>query len=169
MVDMTRSSSVPHMAPEFEDFLFAPIGEDGHGMLLSVLSALARLNVDPWREAAKLAGLPAEKATRRLTSLIAALPDAHSVPRDAGTIAARLVTLLPRHRAGSQAPMRGMAQGAGPTTGRSRTILFVVLLILMLGARYLFSHPQPSAQVDDARPPVSVTTPVPMSPPISGR
>lgn len=156
------------MPAEFEAFLFAPVGEDGHGMLLSVLSALARLNVDPWREAAKLAGLPAEKATQRLTSLIAALPDGPPAPRDAGTIAARLVKLLPRPRAASRAPMLGMAQGVEPA-GRSRAILFVVVLILMLGAQYLFFHPQPSTQVDNAGAPVSVTSPVPMSPPISRR
>ena len=34
-------------------------------MLLSVLSALARLDIDPWQEAAQLAGLPGETATRR--------------------------------------------------------------------------------------------------------
>ena len=72
---MTRSSVDLHLAPEFEDFLFAPVGEDEHGMLLSVLSALARLNIDPWREAAKLAGMPVKTATERLASLIAALPD----------------------------------------------------------------------------------------------
>jgi hypothetical protein len=41
------------LGPEFENFLFAPIGEDSNGMVLSVLSALARLDIDPWQEAAK--------------------------------------------------------------------------------------------------------------------
>jgi hypothetical protein len=45
---------------EFNDFLFAPIGEEGNEMLLSVLSALARLGVDPWQEAARLSQLPKE-------------------------------------------------------------------------------------------------------------
>jgi len=60
---------------EFDNFLFAPIGEESNGMLLSVLSAMAPLDIDPWQEAAKLSGLPEGAATRRLASLIAALPD----------------------------------------------------------------------------------------------
>ena len=49
----TAPMSVP--GSEFNDFLFAPIGEDKNGMLVSVLSGLARSDVDPWQEAAKLA------------------------------------------------------------------------------------------------------------------
>ena len=60
---------------EFNDFLFAPIGEDRNGMLVSVLSGLARSDVDPWQEAAKLAQLPGEAATKELAALIGALPD----------------------------------------------------------------------------------------------
>jgi hypothetical protein len=60
---------------EFNDFLFAPIGEDSNGMLVSVLSGLARLDVDSWQEAEKLAQLPGEIATQRLASLIGSYPD----------------------------------------------------------------------------------------------
>src|ERR1700751_4445600 len=91
VVEMTRSASFSVLASEFDDFLFAPIGEDRNGMLLSVLSALARLDVDPWQEAAELARLPGETGTQRLASLIAALPDRPSPHLDPGTIAARLV------------------------------------------------------------------------------
>jgi len=99
MAEMTRSSVASILAPEFDDFLFAPIGEERNGMLLSVISALARLDVDPWQEAANLAELPRTTATRRLASLIAALPDRPSMQLDLGTIAGRLIALLPR-RAG---------------------------------------------------------------------
>ena len=70
---MTHSASPSVLGSEFDAFLFAPIGEDKNGMLLSVVSALARLNVDPWQEAAQLAGLPGDTATRRLASLIASI------------------------------------------------------------------------------------------------
>lgn len=39
---------------EFNAFVFAPIGEERNGMLLSVMSALARRDIDPWQEAARL-------------------------------------------------------------------------------------------------------------------
>ena len=38
---------------EFDDFLCASIGEEENGMALSVMSAFARRNVDPWEEAAE--------------------------------------------------------------------------------------------------------------------
>ena len=33
---------------EFDDFLCASVGEEENGMALSVMSAFARRNVDPW-------------------------------------------------------------------------------------------------------------------------
>jgi len=36
------------LSVKYEDFLFAPVCEDANGMRLSVISALARTNVDPW-------------------------------------------------------------------------------------------------------------------------
>jgi len=66
VVENDALASVSLLNPEFDDFLFASIGEDRNGMLLSVLSAMARLDVDPWQEAAKLAGLPGQAATQRL-------------------------------------------------------------------------------------------------------
>ena len=112
---MTRSASVSVLGSEFDDFLFAPIREDRNDMPLSVLSALARLDIDPWQEAGKLARLPGETATQRLASLIAALPDGPSAHLDPGTIAARLIALLPS-RASSKIPSRGTLLDAGEVT-----------------------------------------------------
>src|SRR5580658_364583 len=103
MAEMIHAAPVSALAAEFDDFLFASIGEERNGMLLSVASALARLDVDPWQEAANLAQLPGTTATRRLTSLIAALPDTLSTHLDPGTVAARLIARLPR-RTSSAAP-----------------------------------------------------------------
>jgi hypothetical protein len=62
-------SGTKHLAlligPEFDEFLCAPIGADRNGTGLSVLSALARLNVDPWQEATSLARMPREAAVVR--------------------------------------------------------------------------------------------------------
>jgi len=75
MVEMIRTAPAIALVPEFDDFLFAPIGEERNGMVLSVISALAQLDLDPWQEAANLAQLPVTTAARRLASLIASLPD----------------------------------------------------------------------------------------------
>ena len=102
---MSRSVCASLLGPEFDSFLYAPLGEERNGMRLSVLSALARLEVDPWQEAAKLAGLPGATATERLASLIALLPDEPLMHRDPETIAARLVALLPRRASSDTAPL----------------------------------------------------------------
>ena len=90
--------------PEFDDFLFAPIGEERNEMLLSVLSALARLGLDPWQEAARLAQLPKERAAQSLASMIGELPGGRWAPSDSGLIAARLVQLLPSQDAAEAPP-----------------------------------------------------------------
>jgi hypothetical protein len=59
-------SSVAQFRSEFDDFLYAPVDEGNGGTFLSVLSALARLDVDPWQEAASLAQMSRENATQRL-------------------------------------------------------------------------------------------------------
>jgi hypothetical protein len=41
----------PH-PPEFERFLYASVGEDRNGYVVTVLSTLARLGLDPWKETA---------------------------------------------------------------------------------------------------------------------
>ena len=65
-------------------------------MALSVVSALARLDFDPWQEAARLADLPKHLAAEALGRLIGQLPDGRWNRSDSATIAAGLVELLPR-------------------------------------------------------------------------
>ena len=93
---MTPASSAAFFKPEFDRFLHAPIGADGNDMPLSVLSALTRLNVDPWEEAADLTELSENNAAERLASLIGQLPGARWTPTESRAIAHRLVELLPQ-------------------------------------------------------------------------
>jgi hypothetical protein len=128
---MTSPASTFKHKPEFDSFLFATVGEDKRGMLLSVVSALARLNVDPWQEAAALTDLPKETATRRLASLIAKLPVEQSGKLDEGTIAARLIALLPSKR--SPAPAAHEGDGGGAKRD-PRIAMFVFFAMSMLVA-----------------------------------
>ena len=149
---MARTPSISVLGSEFDDFLFAPIGEDRNDMPLSVLSALARLDIDPWHEAAELARLPGETATQRLASLIAALPDGPSAHLDPGTISARLIALLPR-RARSNLPSRETLLGVGAATNPRAFIpmifIYVIIAIFMMGAQWIAASRQPPAQVDN--------------------
>lgn len=90
-----RTVARPSVDRAFDGFLQASIDEDRKERLLSVMSALARLDLDPWKEAAELAALPTHAAIERLAGLIASLPDVSAVPRDSAGIAARLVAKLP--------------------------------------------------------------------------
>jgi hypothetical protein len=132
---MTRSAMTALLGPEFDAFLFAPIDDENTGGLLSVVSALARLDVDPWREAAELARMPTDAAMQRLTSLIAALPGAPAARLAPATIADRLIKLLPR-RTPSSVAARERPLGADPTP-TSRTIANMILINLLVMAGML--------------------------------
>ena len=79
----------------YNAFLFARVGEEQVGMPLTVLSALTRLGLDPWQEAARLAAMPRETAARVFAVTIAMLPEGDWKASDSEAIATRLVEWLP--------------------------------------------------------------------------
>ena len=121
---MTPAASVSFFRPEFNDFLYAPIGAERNEMPLSVLSALARLNVDPWEEAAQLSELPKDTATQRLATLIARLPGGRWAEVDSGAIADRLIELLP-HRSSSKVPPADKTHGPRGMTGSAVATMLI--------------------------------------------
>src|SRR5438128_262026 len=84
------------LGAQFDGFLFAPVCEDPNGLQVSVLSALARVNRDPWKEAARLAAMPRAKVEISLVSLLHLAAADGWDPAQANLISARLVSLLPR-------------------------------------------------------------------------
>lgn len=164
VIEMPPAASISYLGSEFDDFLFAPVGEEQNGMPLSVVSALARSDVDPWQEAAQLARLPVEAATQRLASLIAALPEASGPRWDPGTIATRLIGLLP-HTSASPSPSSKAVPDAG-AANRSQTLVYAVFMVITLSVQLIVASHQPPAQVGDGNPPVSATlSPNTQSPP----
>jgi hypothetical protein len=131
---MTAAASVSFFRPEFDDFLYAPIGADGNEMPLTVLSALSRLDVDPWEEAAELSELPKDTATQRLASLIARLPDGPWAQADLKGIADRLIELLPRR-------IVQPAQQAGDIRGLSASTVVLICAALVLAALMIAVQP----------------------------
>jgi hypothetical protein len=123
---------------------------------------LARLDVDPWEEAAALARLPNDSATQKLASLIAALPAGPTARADSRTIAARLIPLLPHHAPpGAPTPGRSPATHAptqaAPTDSPIHSpihspiltylILYGVFTLFMLAAQWLIATPHVPATV----------------------
>jgi hypothetical protein len=126
---MTHAALSPLIGPEFDEFLGASLGEDRNGTRLSVLSAFARLNVDPWQEATSLALMPRDAAAARLTELIDALPGAtaDAIP---SRMIADLVALLPKGRTLDVRPSDS-GQAAG-LRGSQVLIALSALAVMML-------------------------------------
>lgn len=92
------------LRPDLDDFLFAEIGAEEHGVSLSTLSALTRLGLDPWEEAGRLSRLSKREAVEQLARLIGELPDIQRSFPNAREIAAGLIDRLPRHQGEASPP-----------------------------------------------------------------
>jgi hypothetical protein len=118
---------------DFDAFLYGPIGEDANGMPVSLLTAMARRDIDAWNEAAELAELPIESANARLASLLETIPNGPP-PGECVRVATRLVALL--HQAHAPRVHSAAAPAESATAGRFRTvnpaIYYVIALIVML-------------------------------------
>jgi hypothetical protein len=162
-------AAAPRFGPEFNAFLFSPIGDDRNGMPLSVVSLLARRDLDPWQEAASLAAMPADAATRRLDSLIRALPDQPLTLPDSGTIAIRLIALLPRCTDPNIGPPERQGKAAYvETLGRRTTVVAMIVLIsmiLLMGAQLARLHNETPAMHGAGDAPPAPGTPSQTQPP----
>ena len=145
---MTPAASVVFVGSEFDDFLYATVGVERNEMPLSVLSALARLNVDPWGEAAELSELPKHTARQRLASSIARLPSSPWAHVDCGVIAERLIELLP-HRSRSKVPLAQEARRL-PEMTRSATVKILICAALGATALIIAASREPSWRGDHA-------------------
>ncbi|MGO9741087.1 MAG: hypothetical protein ACLPN5_06160 [Roseiarcus sp.] len=135
---MTHAALSPLIGAEFDKFLYAPIGEDRNGTTLSVLSALARLDVDPWQEAASLARMTTATAAMRLAALIASLPDESTKDLRAASIADDLVALLPKSHDFTARPPDRVFAAVDPRQARIRIALsglaMLILIVIALSA-----------------------------------
>jgi hypothetical protein len=153
---MNRAANGPGVSHEFDMFLRAPIAQGGDGLFFSVLSGLARLDIDPWLEAEELAMLPLSTATQRLSALISTLSDGRPAPLDPSIKAASLIALLP-HRPHATTKSRAISHSISVTEPHASLswIAFVIFLIISLTAQYFITHSAakpPAAQAPVAAP-----------------
>ncbi len=147
---------------EFDAFLYATIADERDGEPLTVLSALARQDVDPWDEAARLARLPLEAATLSLRKIIGALAPSSAVRPDSGATAARLIALLPHRVTNRPAPTAAnqvAGMGMNPLVIRRYVLLYVALAALTLLSHWLSAPPEPPSGA--AAPAAAAATVVP--------
>ena len=83
------------MGFDFDAFLYATVGENAEGLPLSVVSVLARADLDPWKAAARYVALPEETAVHDLAALIGALSLHRPALPDNVALARSLIALLP--------------------------------------------------------------------------
>jgi hypothetical protein len=135
VVIVTPATSIVFSRPELDDFLYALIAMERNEMPLSVLSALARLDLDPWKEAAELSELPRDSAAQRLALLILRLPGGRWTLGEAGEIAHRLIELLPLCSSPSVARI-GSTSNLPSAVGlpAARMLLCAALVIALIAA-----------------------------------
>jgi hypothetical protein len=140
---MTHAALSPLIGPEFDQFLGASIGEDRNGTGLSVLSALARLDVDPWNEAMSLARMPREAAAVRLSALIDALRHAPASAIPPSMSVADLVALLPKSKTANAPPSNSIFVATGLRRTQTQALVslsgFAIMMLVVFAISAFFS------------------------------
>jgi len=150
---MVRSAPpYPSLPSTYDDFLYARVGEDRNGACLTVLSMLARRNVDPWEEAADLSRLPRDCARQKLVSMITASSDQPSATAELRAVADRVVALLPG-RSSSAVGSRDVSLGAPPLgqpPARSGWLLIAIYIGLVFFGQWIAASAYERSRVDRA-------------------
>ncbi len=150
---MVRSAPPsPTLASTYNDFLYAPVGEDKNGAFLTVLSVLARQNVDPWEEAADLSRLPRDSAMQKLISMITASSSEPSTAAELTAVADRVIALLPG-RVAPTGRTRDVSPGApllGQPPAGARLLLIAIYIGLMVFGQWIAASAFEKARVNGA-------------------
>ena len=134
-------------------FLYADVGAELNGSPLTVLSVLARLDKDPWAQAAGWAALPTAAAIDGLSGSIEQMPLAPAALARRREIAARLVQLLPG-KAMPVVPAKpgGMKPASARVDGLPVAILWCGLTVWMALNVLTMLHPATDAMKPAKRP-----------------
>lgn len=163
---MVRSTA-PHLSlpSTYNDFLYAPVGEDKNGVYLTVLSMLARQNLDPWEEAAGLSRLPRDGAKQKLVSMITASSGEPSTTAELRAVADRVLALLPG--CASMDKSRDVSAGAPPpglSPARSKLLLIAIYIGVVLFGQWIAAGAFEKARVEGASTVAVPSTPGQMAP-----
>jgi hypothetical protein len=164
---MMSAVTTARLGREYDRFLYASVGDDNNGMPLTVLSALARVDVDPWEEASKLTRLPPESAATQLASLLGALRHTPVMDLDSARLAAPLIALLPRPLDHAPSLLKTFVQTAPAKHPQvvsilltvSTYLIFMLLIQWLMGSLQAPSQTQPTqssaATIESPSPPTS--------------
>jgi len=119
---MAHASTPIGLDPKFDHFLQTSVGDDQKGTSVTVLSMLARLGVDPWRESNDLAALSKQSAWKRLDGLMARFTDVPSLIAERADVVTRLVASLPH----------GKLYADDQTSSKTSTRMYLILALSFL-------------------------------------
>src|SRR4051794_12494031 len=127
------------LRPDLDPFLFAVVGGGRNGIPLSTISALTQLNLDPWDEAGRLAGLAKGDAVEQLTGLLLQLPvSSRPLTGEARQIAVTLIDLLPR---ASWVGKSAGTRDTGPaTTSRDRAFWVICCVLVAIAVLIMITN-----------------------------
>ncbi len=123
------SHAFPPLGQEYELFLYAIVCDEGSGMPLTVISAIARSGADPWKEAARIAKMPKTVALDALARMIPERCGTHDV-----ATAHRLYSLLP---VGRENKIISIVRAKNEAPHWSPVV--PVVLVLLLGLLLVFT------------------------------
>ncbi len=147
---MTLRSRYRPKHPELDPFLMSEIGEDANGLTLTVQSAIARSDLDPYEEADRLRKLPREAALGAMGRVVAALPPGSWSELDAREVAAGLLDRLPRSASEAESTMStGSAPKADAKPRLTATRLLLIAGFVALAAFMVWGMPEEKADYMD--------------------
>jgi len=170
-----RAAATTSQGSEFQNFLYAPICHEQEGMTLSVLSALARRDVDPWTEAARLSLLPEAAALKEMTGFLDALPHRALVSLDRAEVAGRLCALLPRRSTTSKLaaelqlqPDSAKAKMPAEKFALNWRFLGIYICLMLLMNWLISQYAAPTSASTEADSPPLVAAEAPVAHPVTG-
>ena len=128
---MARSAVLHPDGSDYDGFLYAFVGADRNGSMVTVLSTLARLGLDPWKEASELTGLSKGAALTRLGVLLKKSSDVPTLTDDHETVARELISLLPVGT-GRRVPLQSGTSESGVPLGAVVTISAIAVVLVVL-------------------------------------
>jgi len=138
---MDQCRSLLCLPRRYDSFLFALVCKEFNGAPLSVLSVLARMDLDPWDEAERLGAMQRASAKSALSSMLNRITDGSWSTHEVDGIAAQLVRLLTDGNVRNRRSVTA-APRAQPTR------YWLILLTFALALSLLVPHGQAIAPAD---------------------
>lgn len=143
---------------QYDDFLYAVLEPPAHGPSITVLTLFARLDLDPWEEAARLAALSTQDAEVALAATLCRVAGEMRDPYEAKATACQLVARLPRISPST----RGASEPATVTSQRGSNFwliwLCVQIFLLMLVSAQGRGKVENASGTDNGKPELTTKT-----------